>query len=311
MMGSDRAPARRVGIRRARLEQGEAYARDAADLVAVEEPLQIRLLLAGEDPRGKGTPLALTMRTPGNDVDLAAGFLFGEGVVAGRDDIVAIRRCQDPAEAERHNILKVHLRSSELPSAARLERHFAVNSACGVCGKAHLEALEVRCPTPLAPGPRLSPEVLAHLPGALRAAQTVFGRTGGLHAAGLFTRDGELVALREDVGRHNALDKLVGWALLEGRLPLAEHVVCVSGRASYELAQKAVVARAAVLAAVSAPSSLAVDVARRFGLTLVGFLRDERFNVYAGEQRLDLAPSRASAQASPISPGSAIPTRTA
>lgn len=234
----------------------------------------------------RGATVAVTMRTPGNDFELAAGFLFSEGIVSDMRELATLRYCTEEAEEERYNIVNVALRASRLPAIERLERHFAMTSACGVCGKAHLDALEVRCAAPPGPGPRVAPAVLASLPDQLRAAQTVFGRTGGLHAAGLFTAGGELVAVREDVGRHNALDKLIGWALLEGRLPLTNLVLCVSGRASYELLQKAVAAGAPVLAAVSAPSSLAVEVAERFGITLVGFLRDQRFNVYAGSERV-------------------------
>jgi len=249
------------------------------DLVAAEEPMEIRLAAGSQSPEASatgstagaaGTSVAVTMRTPGNDFELAAGFLYGEGIVRERDEILSLRYCIDESEPERHNIVNVRLRSEALPPAERLERHFAVTSACGVCGKAHLDALEVRCPVPLSGGPTVSPDTLASLPGKLRAAQTLFGRTGGLHAAGLFDARGELLAVREDVGRHNALDKLVGWALLEGRLPFDEGVVCVSGRASFELLQKTVTAGAPVFAAVSAPSSLAVAVAERFGVTLIG-----------------------------------------
>ncbi len=256
--------------------------------------MEIRLLAGPEVRRqapGHGATVAVTMRTPGDDFELAAGFLHSEGIVRDRDELLALRYCTDEAEEERYNIVNVHLRATALPPLERLERHFAMTSACGVCGKAHLDALEVRCPAPPGPGPVVAADVLEALPDRLREAQAVFGRTGGLHAAGLFTPDGELLAIREDVGRHNALDKLLGWALLEDRLPLADHVVCVSGRASYELLQKAVAAGVPVFAAVSAPSSLAVDVARRFGVTLVGFLRNERFNVYSAEQRVTTRPA--------------------
>ena len=287
MMGSAGGATRRVAIGRLSVDRagGQGLHRER-DAVATEEPMQIRLLPASERDARRATPVAVTMRTPGNDFELAAGFLFGEGIVRLRDDLVAIRNCTDLDEAERHNIVTAHLRAPAVPMGLHLERHFTMTSACGVCGKAHLAALEVRCPAPLSRGPELPAEVLLGLPASLREAQTVFGRTGGLHAAGLFTADGGLVALREDVGRHNALDKLIGWAFLEGRLPLVDQVVCVSGRASYELLQKAVVAGVPVVAAVSAPSSLAIEVAERFGATLIGFLRDQRFNVYSGAQRL-------------------------
>lgn len=256
----------------------------ARDVVAGEEPLEIRLL-AGE----RRETVAITMRTPGNDFELAAGFLFGEGVIASRADLAAIRYCVDVDEEQRYNVVDVHLRGARLPDLQRLERHFLTTSACGVCGKAQLDALEVRCDRPPPDGPRIRSDVLADLPATLRTAQALFETTGGLHAAGLFEADGTLLTVREDVGRHNALDKAIGWALLEGRATEGR-VACVSGRASYELLQKAVAARISVVAAVSAPSSLAVDLARRFGVTLVGFVRDGGFNVYAGSERIDGLP---------------------
>ena len=263
------------------------------DSLATEEPLELRLV-AGADKR----TLAVTMRTPGNDFELAAGFLYGEGVVASRDEIAQISYCTDrDVDAEqRYNIVNVRLVSRTLPELPGLERHFATSSACGVCGKASLDALKLRgCPV-LTGGPLVDAETLYALPDTLRAAQGVFESTGGLHAAALFTPDGDLVALREDIGRHNAVDKLVGWALLDRRTPLSEYVLMVSGRAGYEILQKALAAGIAVVAAVSAPSSLAVALATEFQLTLVGFLRGRRCNVYAGEQRIRLSvPSAAPA----------------
>jgi len=256
-----------------------------SDYLATEEPLEIRLVAGGET-----ATVAVTMRTPGADFELAAGFLYGEGVVAGREEVSRISYCTDPdVDAEQqYNIVNVGLAASAMPDLHALERHFMTSSACGVCGKASLDALELRgCPV-VPPGPSVDPAVLTRLPTALRERQGLFESTGGLHAAGLFTAGGELVALREDVGRHNAVDKLVGWAMLDGRLPLHDHLLMVSGRSSYEILQKALVAGIPVVCAVSAPSSLAVDLARRFGMTLVGFLRGERFNVYAGEERLGL-----------------------
>jgi len=259
--------------------------RTRSDYLATEEPLEIRLVVGS----AKAT-VAVTMRTPGADFELAAGFLYGEGVIAGRENIARISYCTDPeVDAEQqYNIVNVGLNAAALPDLHSLERHFMTSSACGICGKASLDALELRgCPVVPA-GPALDPAVLPRLPDALRQAQGLFESTGGLHAAGLFTADGELVAVREDVGRHNAVDKLVGWAVMEGRLPLHDHLLMVSGRSSYEILQKALAAGVPVVCAVSAPSSLAVDLARRFGMTLVGFLRGERFNVYAGEERLGL-----------------------
>ncbi|MBW3658684.1 MAG: formate dehydrogenase accessory sulfurtransferase FdhD [Actinobacteria bacterium] len=253
------------------------------DVLASEEPLEIRVSAGGARRN-----VAVTMRTPGHDFELAVGFLFGEGVVRGPRDVRRVRYCVDRelSEEQRWNTVTVDLTAAALPDLDRLERHFSITSACGVCGKESLDALEARGLRPVPAGPPVAPEVLAGLPAQLRTAQAVFEDTGGLHAAAVFTPRGELVAVREDVGRHNALDKLVGWSLLERGLPLGDGVVLVSGRASFELVQKCVAAGVSTMAAVSAPSSLAVDTARRFGLTLVGFLRGDRFNIYTGEHRV-------------------------
>jgi FdhD protein len=262
-------------------EGRRTVARD--DALATEEPMETRLIAAGQRHT-----IAVTMRTPGSDFELSAGFLYGEGIVATREEIRAITYClDDGVDAEqRYNIVNVELPAGVNPDLRMLERHFYTNSSCGVCGKASLEALEIRgCPV-VAPGPVVTPEVIYALPDQLRQAQRLFEATGGLHAAALFDAAGDLVTLREDVGRHNAIDKLVGWALLQDRLPLTEHIVMVSGRSSFEILQKCVAAGVPIVCAVSAPSSLAVDVARRFGVTLVGFLRKQRFNIYAGEERI-------------------------
>ncbi|MEU6713189.1 formate dehydrogenase accessory sulfurtransferase FdhD [Nonomuraea sp. NPDC046802] len=271
-------PTTRIRIR----ELSGSAATDRRDDLATEEPLEIRL----SAPDGTRRTVAITMRTPGHDFELAAGFLHGEGL-AGAERIAAIAYCTDedvPPEA-RYNTVTVRLHGP-IPDLPVLERHFLTSSACGVCGSASLDVLRDRC-NPVPGGSlKLTPGVLYGLPDTLRAAQGVFGKTGGLHAAGLFSASGTPVAVREDVGRHNAVDKLVGWAALTGRLPLAEHVLMVSGRASYEIMQKALAAGVPAVCAVSAPSSLAVDVAREFGMTLVGFLRGERCNVYAGQERI-------------------------
>jgi FdhD protein len=247
----------------------DASAAERADLLAVEEPLEIRV---------DGVPLTVTMRTPGDDIDLAAGFLYTEGLLGSLPDLAEIRMCDA-------NVAAVSMRPGV--TLASPSRTFGVSSACGVCGKDSIEAIRVRSRFDVAADPvRVSPAVLAGLPGTLRAAQRVFASTGGLHAAGLFTASGSLLVLREDVGRHNAVDKVAGWALRSGRLPLAGHVLLVSGRASFELAQKAVMLGVPVLAAVSAPSSLAVSLAEETGLTLVGFLRGPTMNVYAGASRV-------------------------
>ncbi|HEX3553731.1 MAG TPA: formate dehydrogenase accessory sulfurtransferase FdhD [Thermoanaerobaculia bacterium] len=253
------------------------------DHLATEEPLEIRLV-----QEGRRRTVAVTMRTPGADAELALGFLFAEGVIAAREQVRRAAPCLDPKEGDAcDNILEVELAEGvPAPELAGLDRHFFATSACGVCGKAGLEALRLRVSGPVAAGPEVAPEVLATLPVKLREAQGLFDVTGGLHAAGLFDAAGRLLAAREDVGRHNALDKLMGWALLQGLLPLAGHVVMVSGRSSYEILQKCMVAGVPIVCAVSAPSSLAVDLAERFGMTLVGFLRGDRFNVYSGPERI-------------------------
>lgn len=266
------------------VEINDGRARRRTDHLATEEPLEIRVAAGAETQT-----VAVTMRTPGNDFELAAGFLFSEGVIGGREEVATVEYCLDGSAlgAQNYNVVTVRLASTALPDLARLERHFFTSSACGVCGAAALENLARRGLEPLPAGrPRVAPDVLMCLPDRLRGAQRLFARTGGLHAAALFHPDGDLVAVREDVGRHNALDKLIGWALLEDRLPLSEHVLLVSGRASFELVQKAAAAGVPVLCAVSAPSSLALSLARRFRLTLVGFLRPGRMNVYHDAGRL-------------------------
>jgi FdhD protein len=243
----------------------------AQDLVAVEEPLQIRL--AGRD-------IAITMRTPGHDRELAAGFLFTEGILQQPSQISRIT-------ADEKGALNVRLANGVQIDPERLARNFYVTSSCGVCGKASIDALRaVGCPALPRDRPVIDARILPGLPQRLREAQAVFEHTGGLHAAGLFDMSGKLLGLREDVGRHNAVDKLVGSAFLEDRLPLGEHILMLSGRVSFELVQKALMAGIPIVAAVGAPSSLAVETALRFGMTLVGFLRGERFNVYAGQSRL-------------------------
>jgi FdhD protein len=258
------------------------------DSLATEEPMELRLISGGARQT-----VAVTMRTPGADFELAAGFLYGEGIVSSPDDLRKISYCLDAdVDAEqRYNIVNVDLRGGHDYDLRSLERHFYTTSACGVCGKASLEQLELRgCPV-IPPGPMVATETIYSLPGKLREAQGLFEATGGLHAAALFDAEGNLVALKEDVGRHNATDKLVGWALLEERLPLSDHIVMVSGRSSFEIMQKCLVAGVPIVCAISAPSSLAVDVARQFNMTLVGFLRGNRFNVYAGSERIRPEPA--------------------
>ena len=258
--------------------------RSQSDQLATEEPLEIRLVSPQKT-------IAVTMRTPGADFELAAGFLYGEGVVKSREDIASISYCVDPEVdgEQRFNIVNVALREGLSLDLQPLERHFFTTSACGVCGKASLEALRLRgCPV-IPQGSEVPVEVIYSLPEQLRKAQRVFSSTGGLHAAALFDVQGQLLSVQEDVGRHNALDKLVGSAVLSNQLPFNNHIVMVSGRSSFEILQKCLAARVPIICAVSAPSSLAVALAREFGITLVGFLRGERFNVYAGRERLRFA----------------------
>ncbi|HEX6447122.1 MAG TPA: formate dehydrogenase accessory sulfurtransferase FdhD [Streptosporangiales bacterium] len=250
------------------------------DTLVVEEPLEIRV---------DGHAVTVTMRTPGDDFDLVAGFLTTEGVVTEPHQLTALRYCLGKDERGRHtyNVVDAALAAGATGPSLDVTRNFYTTSSCGICGKASLDAVRLGQPYDVAADPvRVEAPTLAGLPDALRHAQRVFDRTGGLHAAGLFTPDGELVCLREDVGRHNAVDKAIGWALREHRLPLAGHVLMVSGRASFELLQKALLAGIPVLAAVSAPSTLAVDLAADAGMTLVGFLRGETMNVYAGAERV-------------------------
>lgn len=256
------------------------------DTLVAEEPMEIRL---------GGKPLAITMRTPGDDFALAAGFLVSEGVLASAAELANIVYCAGATGeggSNSYNVVDVRLADGVPVPDITLERNVYTTSSCGLCGKASLDAVRTTTRWPLDTSPdtpvRIEPATLSALPDRLRAAQRVFERTGGLHAAALFTTDGELLDIREDVGRHNAVDKIVGRALQQGQLPLSSCVLMVSGRASFELVQKAVMAGIPVLAAVSAPSSLAVDLAVETGLTLVGFLRGTSMNVYAGEHRLAL-----------------------
>jgi FdhD protein len=255
------------------------------DRVAGEEPLEIRI----SDGRSTRS-LAMTMRTPGHDFELAAGFLFSEGLIAEPDDVGTIGYCTDVKSdpEQQYNVVTVELARPPRRDPDVLERHFAMTSACGVCGRATMDALRERGLRPIAASLEVAPQVLIALPETLRQHQRVFESTGGLHAAAVFDRDGTMRVAREDIGRHNALDKLVGAFFLERRLPARDGIIVVSGRASYELVQKTISAGAPVLCAVSAPSSLAVALAREFGVTLVGFLRGSRFNVYAGEERIGM-----------------------
>ncbi|MGC9666893.1 formate dehydrogenase accessory sulfurtransferase FdhD [Planosporangium sp. 12N6] len=260
--------------------------RRAPDHVAAEEPLEIRVGPAGP---AKRSPLAVTMRTPGDDLDLAIGFLLTEGIIGSAEDVYTAQLCAGDDAPNTYNVVDVVLSPGVDPPATDPTRNFYTTSSCGICGKASIDAVRTRSRFDVAADPTVVPAaLLAELPDRLRAGQVGFERTGGLHAAGLFTADGGLVCLREDVGRHNAVDKVVGWAVRQGQLPLAGHVLLVSGRASFELTQKATMAGIPVLAAVSAPSTLAIDLATEAGLGLVGFLRGTHMNVYAGAQRISV-----------------------
>jgi FdhD protein len=255
------------------------------DSLATEEPLEIRL----RNDSGQTVPISVTMRTPGSDFELAAGFLYGEGLIAG-GSIRSVRYCVDAeSEAQQYNAVVVELAPNAQLDPERFRRHFYTSSSCGVCGKASIAAVLGPVCEPVPSRLLLEPELLLRLPERFRAAQQIFERTGGLHAAALFTADGTLLDLREDVGRHNAMDKLIGAAVLRGAVPLGPRVLLVSGRLSFELVQKAARAGVELLAGVSAPSSLAVELAEEAGVTLVGFLRENGFNVYSAPERIALS----------------------
>lgn len=254
------------------------------DTLTVEEPLEIRV---------DGVSLSVTMRTPGNDFDLSLGFLLTEGLIETASDVRTLMHCLDQGEdgLPTYNVVDVTLASGVAPPSTDAARQSYITSSCGICGKASIEAITTKRRYAVEHDrAQVDPRVLALMPETLRRHQVVFDRTGGLHAAGLFTAEGELLVAREDVGRHNAVDKVIGWAAREDRLPLTGHVLCVSGRASFELTQKALMAGIPMLAAVSAPSSLAVELATEAGMTLVGFLRDPKMTVYSGPDRLGIQP---------------------
>jgi len=253
------------------------------DRLAAEEPLEIRVERTGHAP----TSLAVTMRTPGNDFELAAGFLLTEGIVSRKRDLARIEYCTDASVPQEYNIVSAVLRPDVEFNADRLSRHFYMSSSCGVCGKTSLEAVRVAARHPIPKDtPLTAAETIAAIPERLRTGQALFSQTGGLHAAGLFDAAGRRGSVREDVGRHNAVDKVVGEQFLADHVPLSDRILTVSGRASFEIIQKAAVAGVPFVVAVGAPSSLAVTLANEFGMTLVGFARGERFNVYAGRHRI-------------------------
>jgi FdhD protein len=279
LIGS-RGPTRAVRVLRRRGND----VRSARDTLAVEEPLEIRVSWIESGGSRRVEPLAVTMRTPGDDFELVAGFLHGEGIVSGADAL-EMTYCRGE-EAQEYNVVEARLTGGRALDLDRLRRNFYVSSSCGVCGKASLEAVEAQACDALPEGPVLDADLLPELPERLRAEQAVFERTGGLHGAGLFDTSGASSVVREDIGRHNAVDKVIGRALLDRALPASERILVVSGRASFELVQKAVMAGVPAMVAVGAPSSLAVDLARRFNQTLIGFARDGGCNVYCGEERV-------------------------
>jgi FdhD protein len=258
-------------------EWDDGTTRRKEDYLAAEEPLEIRV---GDQP------LSVTMRTPGNDLELAAGFLFTEGIIERRGQILELEENAGENPANRGNAVRARLSAEATPDFAKMRRHFFAASSCGICGKASIDAVRARTLVPPSESFRIDGEALVQMPEALRESQAVFGRTGGLHAAALFGADGKLLVLREDIGRHNAVDKVIGWAVLEERAPLSSAVMLVSGRGGFEIVQKAIVAGLPVVACVSAPSSLAVQLARELRQTLIGFLRGRRFVIYAGEERI-------------------------
>lgn len=283
-MSTDDLPRRAgpsVGVRPL-VVRGESVAR-RSDFVAGEEPLEIRVLHEGTD-----TPIAVTMRTPGSDFELAVGFLISEGVIRSRADIDTVSYCASSPELQLYNVVSARLAPSATFDVARLQRNVFTSSSCGICGKATLEAVRLQGCHPMGAGPRVTRQVISGLPVALRKAQKVFEATGGTHAAGVYTSDGTEVVVREDVGRHNAVDKVIGAVAMQDGLPAADCILQVSGRTSFEIVQKALAAGIPVVSGVSAPSSLAVDLATEFNMTLLGFVRDEGFNLYTGSDRVAL-----------------------
>jgi len=270
-----------------RYSEGNAQKND--DLVAVEEPLEIRLGF-GEAPDRIQRSVSVTMRTPGNDFELAAGFLFTEGIITHYNEIEDIHFCEDTGkQEEKENVVRVELRDGLRPDLSSLERNFYTNSSCGVCGKTSIESLEVKgCQIIGKDNLRVDKNIIINLPDKLRESQSVFEYTGGLHACGLFTAEGELILMREDIGRHNALDKLIGAMLYQNKIPLSENILLLSGRAGFELVQKSAMAGIPCMASVGAPSSLAVELADRFNISLIGFLKKDYFNVYTGGGRITI-----------------------
>ena len=263
----------------------ESSIEDVPDIVAAEEPLEIRLGFGPESQREQKS-LAVTMRTPGNDLELSLGFLLSEGIIQSFDDVTHIEHCMDKDGERSENIVRVEVKPSITLDWEMLQRNFYTNSSCGICGKASIESLESMCPAKVNTDIQVSPEVIHNLGTTMREAQMVFEHTGGLHAAGLFDPKGELLYMREDIGRHNAVDKIVGASAFKNMLPMSQNILMLSGRSCFELIQKAVVGGIPIVVAVGAPSSLAVETAKEYGVTLIGFAKDNKFNIYAHKERI-------------------------
>lgn len=261
---------------------------DKSDLLAVEEPLEIRLGYGPPNQRDQRS-ISVTMRTPGHDFELALGFLFSEGIIHSMDDVMQVVYCRDAGRQEQDNVVRVELQTNIVPDWKKIQRNFYTTSSCGVCGKSSVEAVHQQC-TLLPDSFKITASLVHQLPETMRASQPVFTHTGGLHASALFTKDGELKMLREDVGRHNALDKVIGAMFTQRNLPLHDYLLLVSGRAGFELVQKAAMAGIPVMVAIGAPSSLAVELSRQCNMTLIGFARDKKFNVYTGAHRIKETP---------------------
>lgn len=257
------------------------------DLLAVEEPLEIRLGFGKKMERNQKS-ISVTMRTPGNDFELVLGFLFTEGILQNKNQILKIDYCKNVKLEEKQNVIRVELKENIQLDFKKLERHFYTNSSCGVCGKSSIESIEniQKCSLEIEQG-IFYKKIIHQLPEIIRQKQIVFNHTGGLHASALFDKNGKLLLLKEDIGRHNALDKIIGKLFWDEKIPLKNSMLFLSGRASFELIQKAIIAGISLVAAVGAPSSLAVDLAREYKLTLLGFLRNDRFNIYSGEERIN------------------------
>ena len=274
------APVRNIEV--TRFSSGQAERKP--DLVAVEEPLEIRIGFGSQSNRVQKS-LAVTMRTPGQDIELTLGFLFTEGIIQNLDQIESVKHCSDAGQLVNDNIIRAELKPEVAIDFEKLQRHFYTTSSCGVCGKSSIESVRIGCRS-VDSDLICASDMMVSLPDRIKLAQPVFEHTGGLHASALFDKDGNLELLREDVGRHNALDKVIGHSLFKSKIPLTHSILLVSGRASFELVQKACMAGIPILAAIGAPSSLAVDLAREMGMTLVGFARAQRFNIYCGHARV-------------------------